>query len=368
MPIQINRVPSWGYNGAGLLEIERFGVLVADRLTSMRSDLDDLHAIAKSPVTARVDWWRAAVDADPSATPIAFTRAGPRGRLEAAAFLMLREGAVDGARWLTSARPGSDDAWEITARSPRARRALAAELAEQVGGFEGPWRLHLTGLHDGDALDVLAGRLPHAQLLRATSVPGVRFDGVDSVAAVLRASVRDGLARSERRIAAEGLSEEICLERRLAPLLEMRAEIEVAHRARDHDAGRASDLDDDAGARFWRSAYRYHAARGELELATLRLNGELAAYVVAFVDPPAYRVFDGRIVAAYRRYSPGRRLEVSVLERAFRDRAIREVDWMSSAAPERLIAVTGTESRWTMIASSDPPELRALELAEAAGS
>ena len=88
------------------------------------------------------------------------------------------------------------------------------------------------------------------------------------------------------------------------------------HLARDHDAGRVSDLDDGAGVAFWRSVYDGHAARGELEVATLRLDGHLAAYVVALADSPAYRVFDGRFAPKLAAVLPGRRLEVAVVEHA----------------------------------------------------
>src|SRR5207247_1640934 len=88
-----------------------------------------------------------------------------------------------------------------------------------------------------------------------------------------------------------------------------------------------------------------HAALGELEVATLRLDGHLAAYVVALADSPAYRVFDGRFAPKWRLYSPGRRLEVAVVEHA-RRRSFRELDWMSSVAPEKLVARTQDDPRW----------------------
>ena len=124
------------------------------------------------------------------------------------------------------------------------------------------------------------------------------------------------------------------------------------HLARDHDAGRPSDLDDTAGVAFWRSVYDLHAARGELEVGTLRLDGHLAAYVIALVDRPAYRVFDGRFAPPWRRYSPGRRLEAAVVGHARRE-GFAVLDWMSSVAPEKLVASTWAEPRWTVTAASD---------------
>src|SRR5262249_59834162 len=75
--------------------------------------------------------------------------------------------------------------------------------------------------------------------------------------------------------------------------------------------------------------YDVHAVRGELEVATLRLDGQLAAYVVALTDGPTYRVFDGRFAPAWRRYSPGRRLEAAVVDHACRGpyRAVRRAAW-----------------------------------------
>jgi Acetyltransferase (GNAT) domain len=336
-------------------------------LISFDPALDDLHAVANSPVTARRLWWRAAVDADPGATPMVFIQPGLGGAVDAAAFLMLSE-EDGGTRVLRSYRGRSDDVWEIAARSALAHRSLAQGLARWMTGLAPPWRLELTGLRNGDAtLDLLSQHLPHSLLLGAPSVPRVRFKHEQGAAGVLRMSVRSGLDRSGRRIATDGLSETVDFERRHFPLLELRPQIEAAHRARDRDVGRASDLDEPDGYRFWRSAYDYHAARGELEVATLRFGGELAAYVVAFVDPPVYRVFDGRFVPTFRRYSPGRRVEAAVLERVAGDASLRELDWMSSVAAEHLIAATGADRRWRLVASSDPSVPRLRQLVHSAG-
>jgi hypothetical protein len=101
-----------------------------------------------------------------------------------------------------------------------------------------------------------------------------------------------------------------------------------------------------------------HAARGELEVATLRLDGQLAAYVVALTDGPAYRVFDGRFAPAWRHYSPGRRLEAAVVDHACRG-PYRVLDWMSSVAPEKLVASTHEEPRWAVVAGDAQPVLTA---------
>jgi hypothetical protein len=74
--------------------------------------------------------------------------------------------------------------------------------------------------------------------------------------------------------------------------------------------------------------------------------------VIALVDRPAYRVFDGRFAPPWRRYSPGRRLEAAVVGHARRE-GFDVLDWMSSVAPEKLVASTWEDPRWTVTAASD---------------
>jgi GNAT acetyltransferase-like protein len=306
-----------------------------------------LHRAAGTSVTARLSWWCAAVTADRGAVPVLATLPGPDSTVRAVALVALREG--DGRQQITSGRPHSDDVWEVAAVSAGARRAVLAELASFARGLNRSWRLTLTGLRNGDDATWLAGQLPAGRAVPTPPVPGIGFTH-DEV--TFAPGIRRGLDRSGHRIGRHALTEEIQFEREPARLAKLREEVEAVHLARDHDAGRVSDLDDTAGAEFWRSVYDLHAASGELEVATLRLDGHLAAYVIALVDPPAYRVFDGRFAPPWREYSPGRRLEAAVVEHA-RRRHFRVLDWMSSVAPEKLVASTWAEPRWAVTAACD---------------
>jgi hypothetical protein len=309
--------------------------------------LEALHRAAGTPVTARLAWWRAAIAAGPGAVPLLLALRGHGGTLTAATLVALRD--ENGDPRITSVRPHTDDVWDIAATSAGARQMLLAGLARHAAGRSGPWRLTLTGMRDGDEASWLAGQLPGGRAVPAPPVPGIGFTR-DEVP--LAAGIRSGLDRSGRRIRRHALAETIWFEREPAGLARLRDEIEAVHQARDHDAGRVSDLDDRAGLAFWRSVYDGHAARGELEVATLRLDGHLAAYVIALVDSPAYRVFDGRFAPKWRLYSPGRRLEAAVVEHARRG-AFRELDWMSSIGPEKLVASTRADPRWAVTAAAD---------------
>src|SRR5260370_1067598 len=202
-------------------------------------------------------------------------------------------------------------------------------------------------------------------LQRAAGTPvTARFSWWRAALAAERGAVPVGLtlARGSRRrrdgsghgMGQQAVRETIEFEREPARLAALRDEIEAVHRARDHDAGRVSDLDGTAGVVFWRSVYDVHAARGELEVATLRLDGHLAAYVIALVDSPAYRVFDGRFAPAWRPCPPGRRLEAAVVDHARRT-PFGSLDLMSSIAPGKLVASTCAQPRWTVTAAAEAP-------------
>jgi hypothetical protein len=316
-------------------------------LHPLESALEKLHEIAGIPVTARLAWWRSAVMSDRDATPVLLALPAPDDAISAAALVAMRD--VGGGWQLTSGRSHSDDVWEVAALSDGARRTVLTELAIFAQGLDAPWQLTLTGLRDDNDAAWLAGQLPDARVVPAAPVPGIGFSGGE---VPLGPGIRSGLDRSGQRIRQHALREQIQFERDPGRLATLRDEIEAVHLARDHDAGRASDLDDTAGIAFWRSVYDRHAARGELEVGTLRLDGHLAAYVIALVDRPAYRVFDGRFAPPWRRYSPGRRLEAAVVDHA-RHEGFTVLDWMSSVAPEKLVASTWAEPRWTVTAASD---------------
>jgi hypothetical protein len=71
-----------------------------------------------------------------------------------------------------------------------------------------------------------------------------------------------------------------------------------------------------------------------------------------------YRVVEGRFVTNWARYAPGRLLEAAMLQRGLDSRDLRRTDWLSSVAPETLIAANDEDPMvrihwsWTPDASS----------------
>jgi hypothetical protein len=308
------------------------------------SELTGLHHAAGTPVTSRPAWWRAV--AAYGGAPALVTVRGRRGTLTAAGLVVVHDRC--GVRHVTSGRPAGDDAWEPAAVTPAARRALLTEIARFTHGPPGPWSLTMTGLRDEGDAAWLAGLLPGGEVTAAPPVPGIRFTPGTPV--VFSGDVQRSLAQSGRRLRRERLSEDESVERDAYRVAGLRSEVESVHLAVDDRAGRRSDLDDDAAAGFWRAMYAGLTATGELEVATLRLDGQLAAYVVGVADGPVLRVIAGRAEPKWRQYAVGRRLEARVVRRAEED-GFRELDWGSSVAPGKLIFANVTDPRWSVRAA-----------------
>ena len=121
--------------------------------------------------------------------------------------------------------------------------------------------------------------------------------------------MRRTLRKAANRLAADGRTVRTRFTCDAAEILGLLPQLEQVHRQRDHVHGRISDLDDAVRHRAWRHRVRKLTDVGVLELATLDIDGELAAYTLGVVDGPVYRLLEGRFVTGWARYSPGRLLE-----------------------------------------------------------
>jgi hypothetical protein len=331
--------------------------LVVDSVHGLRAlravarELEGLEQAVAVPLTARVRWAIAAFEATPDLEPWALVARDLRGRPGAALVLSRQE--TPGRIRVGIPRPGTDDRLSLRSRSPHAVDAVVSSLAEQLGDTEARWTADLTGLPTADpAVSSLRRLLPRARVIPGRGVPIVNVGaGAPDVEAYLSRDVQRSTRRARRRLEEERVHAEFGRERRFESILAELPRLCAAHRARDHAAGRPSDLDRPEAAAFWRTVIEHQAARGAVELSTLRLNGELAAYVIAFVERPVYRVFDGHLVSRWARYVPGRLLEADVLARVLGDPSLRTLDWMTSVAPEKLIAATGTDACVRVVAA-----------------
>ncbi|HET7488399.1 MAG TPA: GNAT family N-acetyltransferase [Acidimicrobiales bacterium] len=330
------------------VEVREGRALVDD----LADDLDDLHRAAAAPVTARVPWLRAWVHAyQPSAPWAVLVRDVDSGRLEAAGLLCtVHSGDHDlvvplGRRQL--------DRGALPARSPQAAAALGMALAARLASGRRPWHLRLGQLPAGDpAAAAVAETLEHARTVPGVPIPKVELAGVDAPEASLSTSMRKQLRKAANRAETDGLVPVIDFVAGGDAVAGVLDEVEHTHRLRERDASRVSDLESSPGLRFWRSVILDHARQHEAEIATLRLDGHLAAYVVSLLDGSSYRVFDGRFSPAWARYSPGRLLETATLRRAAGGARWDEVDWMSGCASEKLLVANAADPTEHLVAAS----------------
>lgn len=321
-------------------------------LDDLGSDLDDLHHATGTAVTARSPWlhaWLAAYRPDdPWAIAV---REGHTGRLAGVALLRTR------------ARAGYDeilplgrrqlDRGFLPARTAAAAEVLGAALATSLASRSRPWVLRVGQLPAGDR--VAAGIVRCLQ--GARTIPGLPIPTVDLRALAtaddcLGKGLRRQLRKARNRVAGDDLALTIGFHSSPDDVESLLGEVEHTHRAREHHARRVSDLESTPGLRFWRTVIVGLARRREVEIATLRLGGELAAYVVSILDGDTYRVFDGRFAPSWARFSPGRLLETATLERAIDDPGFRQLDWMNGCASEKLLATNAADPTEHLVAAA----------------
>ena len=241
----------------------------------------------------------------------------------------------------------------LPATDPAAASALARAVASTVQAMRGVWSLDLEQLPDGDpTLHQLAHELSDAQLLPERRVPGVTFSTAVHLDDVLGTGMRRQLRRARARIAADGMEMSIAFDRGQAISLELVDEVEAVHVSRDRDTRRQSDLDRPSDREFWRQVVEATSGDWEVEIASLRLDGRLAAYVVALLDGDTYRVYDGRMCTELGPYSPGHLITAAALDRAMKDRRFAVLDWMTGVASEKLLMTNIAQRRVRLVATS----------------
>lgn len=321
-------------------------------LEELGADLDELHGATSAPVTARLPWLRAWLGAyapdDPWAVAVRESRTG---RLDAVALLSSR--AHDDHDEITPLGRRQLDRGFLPARTPAAADALGIAVATRLSARRRPWVLRLGQLPAGDRVAAsVARRLDGARTLPGQPIPKVTLAPAGSAADLLGKGLRKQLRKARNRVADDGIDITVGFAADYEPVAVLLDEVERTHRAREHHARRVSDLESSPGLRFWREVILGHAKRGEVEVATLRLGDQLAAYVVSLLDGDAYRVFDGRFAPAWSRYSPGRLLETATLERAAGDPRYLEVDWMNGCASEKLLTANAADLTEHLVAAS----------------
>ena len=305
-------------------------------------EIEDFSRRYGAPVTARTAWTMAALDAVASADPLAVLVRDQHGLLRAAAVLLVMTGP--GTDMVVS--PGGlDHRAAVPAADGWAAAALGEALAHALVRRPRPTLVRLGPLPlNSLALAGVASALRGAATIAVNPIPVVRQSASRLVEDYVEHGIRRGLRRGRNRLSTDGRTAVVSFTSDRAEVLQLTSWMERASRDRDHVHGRTSPLDDPTGRALWKGRLQRLATAGDLELATLRLDGQLAAYVLGVLDGNAYRVLEGRFVSEFARYSPGRLLETAVLQRVLDDARLDTLDWMTSVAPDTLVAANDSDA------------------------
>ena len=329
-----------------------------DALTRAGAPFGELLRAVHAPVTARVPWmttWARHHDDEPllvvvedgdrlvAAAPLASSRRRGRTRV-----VVLGHGESD-----RSCLPALD---------ADAARALADAIATEARSWKRPWRLLIEQLPVGDAVaQALVSTLPFAEVRPGAPCPMLRFDRGREPELYETKSMRKQVRQARNRLETDGRTLAIDHLSDAASVIAALDELIELHRARDHALGRRSQLDDEEGLAVWRELVVTHVERGELELARMMVDGELAAYEIALIDPPRYTVWDHRIGVDYGRYFPGHVLARAQLDAVFTHEAVSTLDFGRGDEPYKQLMADVKDEREHLVAWSSSAARFAME-------
>jgi EAL domain-containing protein (putative c-di-GMP-specific phosphodiesterase class I) len=319
-------------------------------LDRVGADLDDLHATLKVPVNARRAWLATWANTHEAFEPwvVVVRRRGSRG-IEGAALLAAR--AEESGLAVVGMGHARSGVTALPAR-PGAEQALADAVVKTLTALNQRWSLTLEQLPAGDPVAAaIAGRLEGARLKPDLRVPRVSLDAGGNLRPYLTRNMHRSLKKARNRLESGGHRVEIAFDRDPGAVAGLLGEIERTHRQRDHDLQRSSDIDEPAVLNFWRRVILQHSIRGEVEIASLRIDGVLASYVVGLLDGSSYRIYDGRFDTLHAHFAPGRLLEAATLERVLSDPSYTELDWWSGLSAEKLLTANASAFRERLTAS-----------------
>jgi CelD/BcsL family acetyltransferase involved in cellulose biosynthesis len=232
---------------------------------------------------------------------------------------------------------GWADHARLPATDPAAARALALGVRTELSRLRGPWRLVVEQLPRADPVARLLGDLlDQHRHVEGDGLPRLAVGSSRLPSDRLSKRFRYDHRRAEREARSAGLGPVLRYERDPRGVAALLTRVAALRRLRDHERGRPSDLDAPADERYWAGLCAALAARGDLEVATLWLGGELAAYNLGIVDGRVYRCWDGRIAPAWARYRPGYLLHVPLLDHVASGHEVDEIDLMRGVTEFKL--------------------------------
>ena len=315
--------------------------------------LEELYRVAGCPVTARAQWQEIWVRTHPDWEPWVIALESADGSLSAAAPLSRkRQGPF--VRVVGLGHGTSDDA-RLPVRSATLAPALAEAVSRGLDALGRPWSLLVEQLPaDCPVADELTQLLSGARLRPGQGMPMVVVGPSRDPAHYLSRNARSAENKARNRLRRE---DHAVTERWVSTPEDVAAAVDAmsaVHRARDAQLGRMSDHEEAARASFYREVLVGHAASDALDLLLLDIDGELAAYVAAFRDGHALRVWDNRLAPGWATFSAGRLANHAAVRRVLADPNLEVLDWMRGEEPYKLSSATTVVATRELQAWSSP--------------
>jgi len=316
------------------------GVQIVAGTDGVRAHRGELEALAQrcaAAITARSTWTLANAG---TGQPWAVLVRDPSGFLRAASVLVEVRGAGRTSHIVTFAGSDLGHRGAVLADDKLWARRLGIALSRTLPARSSGWAVELGPLDPGS--NTLAGFLagfPQLVPIDVDPIPMIRREpGLDEATDYLTPAMRRTLRTATNRLATDYRTFNVHFTRSEGEIRALMPALEESHRNRDHDRERASDLDDDVTLQTWRGRLTDLALDGMLEVATAHIDGTLAAHVIGIRDGDSYRVLESHFVTAWARYAPGRLVEAAVVQRMLDEPEMVALDWMTSVAPESLLA------------------------------
>ncbi len=320
-------------------------------LTEIAGEIDELVDGLRLPVMTKSGWLRLWSKSFTDWIPLTVTVRDSSGDLVGFAPLATKPDGVETS--VVAAGHGVSFFTGLPVVGAAAVQALASAVSEAVHSLPGTWNLTIEQLAEHDLVaQVLAEKFAYGRLVPERRVPRLVFSTAHSVEDVIGDTNSETLTTARADLKESEIATYVGFDRGSSISSHLIDEIEVLRRSRDQELNRASDLDNDAKRSFWRGLIAGLPGQWEAEVATVRLDGQLAAYTAAILDRDTYRIFDGQIETEWERFRPGKLVEAAALRRALTDDRFAAVDWMSRSGAGDLLASNMADGRQRLLASS----------------
>jgi hypothetical protein len=257
--------------------------------------------------------------------------------------------------WQIGKPAGGGDPLHFAAVDDDSAQRLAESILGAVRSFGWPWRLEISDLPRADPVAAyLRSCWPHSQSCPTPPVPHLLFAAGEPLSAYLSHNTRSAVAKARNRIRREGIQLVEEWTRDIERIRDLMPKLLNVYCRRYHQLRRRSIADDPVYRNFLTAFVLEHANQGLVELLTLYLNRELAAFALCVLDNKEYWVLVSKASPDWLRYSPGTIANAEVVRHAFESPGVRGVNWGAGLLRHKLSGMVTLDFRQTLLAWSSP--------------